>query len=131
MSTLTTKRRKVVAVHSGARDAYQVARALEEAGRLEALVTDLFWPPEAKAATLAASLIPSNLRRQLLARSAPEIPSRRVKPLSTAGLLSLLLEKWKQAPFAWKRSVARWTDGTAREGRRAACHQKRGGAAQL
>lgn len=111
MSTLTTKRRKIVAVHSGARDAYQVARALEEAGRLEALVTDLFWPPPAKAATLAASLIPSNLRRQLLARSAPDIPSQRVKPSSAAGLLTLLLEKWKRAPFAWKRSAARSTDG--------------------
>ena len=32
---------KVVTVHRGARDSYQVARALQEAGLLERLVTDI------------------------------------------------------------------------------------------
>ncbi len=37
---------KAVVVHTGARDAYQVARALDERALLECLVTDLYWPAD-------------------------------------------------------------------------------------
>jgi glycosyltransferase involved in cell wall biosynthesis len=121
--------RNIVTVHSGARDAYQVARALEEAGRLEALVTDLFWPAEASLASFAGALLPASLQQQLLARSAPSLPGSRVKSANMAGLLTLMLEKWKSAPFAWRRATTRWTDD--RLGKAAGRMAARKGAALL
>jgi glycosyltransferase involved in cell wall biosynthesis len=38
-------KKKAVTCHAGARDAYQISVALEQAGLLECLVTDLFLPP--------------------------------------------------------------------------------------
>lgn len=110
MDCVTSYRRKVVTVHSGARDAYQVASALEEDGRLETLITDLFWPVETKRAALASAILPARLVQQLRARSAPSIPASCVRSEIIPGLLTLLLDKWKTAPFAWRRAATRWTD---------------------
>ena len=41
-----SRQAKFVVVHGGARDSYQLAQALSDAGMLEALVTDLFWPAD-------------------------------------------------------------------------------------
>lgn len=100
----------VVVVHSGARDAYQVARALAESGQLETLVTDLFWKAGSKMARRIEQAMPLGFRRQLRARSEPAIPETSVKLCAAAGLLTLLMDKSKRAPVAWKRATARWTD---------------------
>lgn len=102
---------KVVVVHSGARDAYQVARALAEGGRLETLVTDLFWDAGSEISRQIERMLPEAVRRQLRARSEPAIPARAVKQCAAAGLATLLLDKSKRAPSSWKRAMARWTDG--------------------
>jgi glycosyltransferase involved in cell wall biosynthesis len=112
---------KVVVVHSGARDAYQVARALSESGRLDSLVTDLFWSRDSGIARRAEQALPEPLRRQLRARSEAAIPGASVKLCAAAGLLTLLMDNSKHAPVAWKRAMARWTDRRLGEtaGRRA------------
>lgn len=101
---------KVVVVHSGARDSYQVARALKESGRLDCLVTDLFWPSDAPWAERAAGVLPSSIDQQLHARSELALEGRDVKQCVAAGALTLGMDKWKRAPQAWKRSVMRWND---------------------
>ena len=101
---------KVVVVHSGARDSYQVARALKESGRLDCLVTDLFWPSDASWAKRAAKRLPSSIEQQLSARSELALEPRDVKQCLAAGALTLGLDKWKGAPQTWKRSVMRWND---------------------
>ena len=101
---------KVVVVHSGARDAYQVARALAESGRLDTLVTDLFWDAGSGMARRAEQALPEPLRRQLRARSEPAIPATSVRLCAVAGLITLLAGKSKRAPDALKRATARWTD---------------------
>ncbi len=113
---------RVVVVHRGARDAYQVSRALSEAGLLDSLVTDLFWPGDQAWARQLAGALPPSLRRMLLARSEPNLPSSSVRKCSFSGLTSFLLDKLPQAPFAWRRRATRWADaslGTA-AGQRAA-----------
>ncbi len=102
-------RPRAVVVHSGARDGYQVARALENQGLLDALVTDLFWPQDRRWAHMLLALLPAWLRAQLLQRSAP-LSSRRVRALSLRGLATLALDKLPRAPFAWRRSLMRATD---------------------
>jgi glycosyltransferase involved in cell wall biosynthesis len=101
---------KVVVVHSGARDSYQVARALKEGGRLDCLVTDLFWPSDAPWAQRAARYLPSSVEQQLSARSELALEPHDVKQCAAAGALTLGLDKWKRVPQAWKRSVMRWND---------------------
>jgi glycosyltransferase involved in cell wall biosynthesis len=101
---------KVVVVHSGARDSYQVARALDEAGRLDRLVTDLYWYADSASARLAANLLPKSLRKQLESRSEPALHGEAVRQVAGPGLLTLALDKWKRAPLSWRRNVTRWTD---------------------
>jgi glycosyltransferase involved in cell wall biosynthesis len=101
---------KVVVVHSGARDSYQVARALKESGRLNCLVTDIFWPADARWAGRAAKLLPSSVEQQLNARSDLALEGRDVKQCFAAGAFTLGLDKWKRAPQRWKRRVMRWND---------------------
>ncbi len=67
---------RYVAAFLGARDHYQSAVALAEAGKLQALVTDFYTPdPLAR----LAGRMPDRFRRKLRARSHPELPSARVK----------------------------------------------------
>ncbi len=101
---------KAVVVHSGARDAYQVARALEEAGRLECLVTDLYWPADCPWAAHLLRMLPVSLRAQLLQRSEPALRSQHVRALTVRGMLTLLLDKLPKVPFAWRRSKMRRSD---------------------
>lgn len=60
VSAALPTRRKVVLVHGGARDAYQVAQALAEADLLDTLVTDLFWPSDRPWARALAAKLPSS-----------------------------------------------------------------------
>ena len=115
--TSAPARRKAVVVQSGARDAYQVARALAEAGMLEALVTDLFWPADRPWARSLAPRLPGSLRTLLSQRSEPHIPSSRVHLCALRGLATLLLDKLPRVPLSLRRRSTRSTD--ARLGRTA------------
>jgi glycosyltransferase involved in cell wall biosynthesis len=112
---------KAVVVHSGARDAYQVARALDEAGRLECLVTDLYWPADRPWTAHLLRLLPEPFRTQLQQRSEPALCSPHVRPLTGRGLLTLLLDKLPKVPFAWRRGMMRHNDAALGQyaGRRA------------
>src|SRR5271168_1925567 len=72
------QRQKSVVVHSGARDGYQLARALSEAGMLDTLVTDLFWPSDRKWATSLSRILPAGLLSLMKQRSEPHLPSSQV-----------------------------------------------------
>lgn len=103
---------KVVTVHRGARDGYHVALALEEAGLLDTLVTDLYWPPAGVASAAVESLAPRGVTTQLKARSRAGLPWSSVKCCWFSGLASLLLERMRTAPFALRRDATRWCDAT-------------------
>jgi glycosyltransferase involved in cell wall biosynthesis len=105
-------RQKAVVVQSGARDAYQLARALSEADMLEALVTDLFWPSDRPWAELLASYLPTGLRTMLLQRSEPMLPSRKVRLCTFTGLATLILDKLPRVPLSFRRRVTRYSDAT-------------------
>lgn len=66
-------------VHKGARDGYQVALALEEAGALDALVTDWYSPLDRGWADGLARLAPAGVRGALARRYRPGLPSARVR----------------------------------------------------
>lgn len=104
--------RRVVVVHRGARDAYQTAAALAQAGLLERLVTDLYWPADRPLASRLAAAAPAPLKRMLRMRNHPALPGRLVHTAPLSGLASFLLEKLKPVPFSWRRSAIRATDRT-------------------
>ncbi|HEX8694173.1 MAG TPA: glycosyltransferase family 4 protein [Longimicrobium sp.] len=68
-----------VVVQAGARDAYQVPLALEEAGLLEALVTDWYSPLDRAWFRALAHLLPGGARARLGRRFRDGVPSRRVE----------------------------------------------------
>lgn len=109
--------RKAVVVQSGARDAYQVARALADAGMLEALVTDLFWPADRSWAQSLGRRLPPAICAMLSQRSESSLPSSRVRLCALYGLSALLLDKLPGAPLSLRLRVTRWTD--AKLGRKA------------
>jgi glycosyltransferase involved in cell wall biosynthesis len=101
---------KAVVVHRGARDAYQVSQALAEAGLLESLVTDLYWPGDRRLVRTLTSLLPAPLRRMLLARYAPGLPSLLVRQCFPAGPVSFLLDKLPGVGPSRRQQAQRWTD---------------------
>ncbi len=112
MTPKTNSARRVVVVHRGARDAYQVAAALAGAGLLERLVTDLYWPGDRLWAARLAAALPGSVRSLPSARYHQQLPSALVRQSPASGLMSFLLEKVKAAPFAWRRNAIRSTDAT-------------------
>jgi glycosyltransferase involved in cell wall biosynthesis len=87
-----------------------LALALSEAGLLDALVTDLFWPRDRSwAARLAARLSPG-WREMLERRSVLGLPSSQVRSSLVVGFGSLVFEKLKRLPFAIRRRVNRAAD---------------------
>ena len=103
-------RQRAVVVQSGARDAYQLALALDEAGLLEALVTDLFWPADRAWARALARLLPARLRALLTQRSEPRLASARVRQMPGTGLHTLLLDRLPRASAAARRRQTRASD---------------------
>ena len=103
---------RMVVVQSGARDAYQLALALEEAGMLECLVTDLFWPSRRPFAQVLARSLPAGVRGLLAQRSEPRLPASRVQLCALTGLGTLLLDKLPQAPLSLRRRMTRLADRT-------------------
>jgi glycosyltransferase involved in cell wall biosynthesis len=113
---------RAVVVHGGARDSYQLALALSEAGLLDSLVTDLFWPADRAWANMVAGILPPSLRALLLQRSCCGLPFEEVRLCLLTGLRCLLLEKMPRLPFALRRRSIRVADATLGRtaGRRAA-----------
>ncbi len=101
---------KAVVVHSGARDRYQVALALSQAGQLQCLVTDFFWSEEAGLGKLLARLLPGSVLRVLRQRSAPGLPPSQVKSCLRAALGGFLLDKAQSVPFSIRRWMTRKAD---------------------
>lgn len=101
---------RLILVQSGARDAYQVALALAEAGMLETLVTDLFWPADRAWARWIARSLPSRLQQLLRQRSEPRLPSSTVHLCAASGALTLLLDKLRRTPLSLRRSTMRYAD---------------------
>ncbi len=97
---------RAVVVHRGARDAYQVARALADTGQLDRLVTDLYWPAD----RAWSRFVPGKLQALFSSRHAPGLPSTSVHSCWFSGLLSLACEKLAILPFPWQRSAMRWSD---------------------
>jgi len=111
----TLRSGKVVVVHSGARDRYQVALALSKAGMLEYLVTDFFWSEETTWGRLLAAWMPKRVLAVLRQRSAPGLPKSQVKTCLSAGIGGFLLDKARFVPFNARRWLTRKAD--ARLGR--------------
>ena len=104
--------RKAVVVHGGARDSYQLALALSEAGSLESLVTDLFWPTDLPWAKRLESRLSPTLREMVLRRSATGLPVAQVTQCAVVGLRGLLLDKLPRVPFSVRRRSNRAADAT-------------------
>lgn len=120
---------KVVVVHNGARDRYQVALALSKAGLLECLVTDFFWSEETMCGRILAAWLPKRVLAVLRQRSAPGLPKSQVKTCLIAGIGSFLLDKARFVPFNTRRWLTRNAD--ARLGRLAGNTAARRGAELL
>lgn len=120
---------KFVVVHSGARDAYQVARAFSEARLLEALVTDLFWPADRGWAKVLERILPPKLQSLLRQRGEPHVPAQEVRSSPGIGLSTLVCDKVPKVPRWVRRFVTRYAD--ARIGRRAGEIAARNGAGLL
>lgn len=100
---------RVVVAHRSARDNYETARAMEEAGLLETLVTDLYWPGDRLDRVGLGHLIPDSARRSLSRRSNAGLPSAKTTSCGVSGLLSLAFEK-APVPFPWRQRAVRWAD---------------------
>ena len=103
-------RARFVVVHGGARDNYELAAALEQHGRLEMLVTDLFWPANSRWAKLLWPLLPAGARGLVRQRSKAELSPQHVKQTFLSGFAAHVIDRLPGIPFAWKRTVRRWSD---------------------
>ena len=121
--------RKVVVVHSGARDRYQVALGLSKAGLLQCLVTDFFWSEETPLRQWLARKLPARVVSMLRKRSAPGLHPSQVKTVLSAGIAGFLLDKAKPAPYSLRRWFTRRADDTL--GRLAGRTARRSGAGLL
>lgn len=119
---------KVVTIHRGARDFYQVSRALAESGLLRKLVTDLYWPADRRWAAASQRMLPARIRQGMARRNSTSLPSELVECCYTGGLFAFALEKLP-LPFRWRRSAIRSCDHLL--GRRAAEIAERNGDALL
>lgn len=103
---------RFVVVHGGARDAYQLARALSDADMLEVLVTDLFWPADRRWAESLRRVLPTSLHSLLLQRSERELPFSRIHLCAAVGLATLICDKMAKVPKSIRRRVTRYADAT-------------------
>ncbi len=116
----------LVLVHGGARDGYQVARALSEADLLERLVTDFAWLPHRTWMKWAEPLLPAPILSQLRRRSLNDVPALRVENHAGAALRSILLDRVRHLPFSWRQQSIRSADrilglAAARRANRSGC----------
>ncbi len=106
----TNPHMKFTLVHGGARDGYQVARALAEADLLDTLVTDLMWSRDRAWMRFAEHLMPEGLVRQLRRRSLGAFPFSRFHNHYRAALQAILLDRVPQISFRLRQSAIRSSD---------------------
>ncbi len=104
--------RRAVVVHAGARDAYQVALALQEAGLLETLVTDLFWPDNFPLLDRLLLQLSPRVYKLLHQRGKAGLSSNRVHLCLRDGLRTLLLDKLPNVSLDRRRRATRDADAT-------------------
>jgi glycosyltransferase involved in cell wall biosynthesis len=102
--------RKAVVVHGGARDSYQRALALQQAGLLEVLVTDLYWPADRGWAQAVAKRLSPAWRELVLRRNVAGLPGMAVNQRLFGGLRALVLDRLPRIPFALRRQSIRAGD---------------------
>ena len=120
---------QAVVVHRGARDSYQVALAMAEAGRLERLVTDIYWASDSPAARVLHAWGGAKAAKLIGAHAFSPVNGRLVDTCPVSGWSSFLLDKLPRAPFALRSWATRWTDRTL--GHRAGQIARHTGAALL
>ncbi|WP_419806305.1 glycosyltransferase family 4 protein [Terriglobus sp.] len=101
---------RVVVVHGGARDNYQLALALQEHGMLEAFVTDLFWPQDAAWARLLERTLPERVKTLLRQRSQVGLPAVRIQQTAMSGFLAHIADRLSVLPFSTRRAIRRLSD---------------------
>jgi glycosyltransferase involved in cell wall biosynthesis len=101
---------RIVAVHRGARDGYHVARALSEAGLLETLVTDVYWPADRQWARGIETIVGGKTSNALRCRNAERLPSKKVTCCWLSGLGSMAASKSRAVRFDIQREATRWCD---------------------
>ena len=95
-----------------------MARALQEAGLLEKLVTDIYWPADRGSARRIEGGMPVlRILRLSACRNAAGVPADAVKSCWLSGMSSLMANKAPWLPFQWEREAVRWCDRSL--GRRA------------
>ena len=120
---------KVVVVHRGARDGYQVAAAMAEAGILERLVTDLYWPGQSSVAGEIERLLGTRAGSLLNARTNRLVPAKLVDSNRLSAWYSFLCDKFPPTPFQMRARATRAADRAL--GQRAGEIARKGGAAIL
>lgn len=108
----------VVVVHRSARDKYQVAQGLEEAGLLNCLVTDFYWPKQEWWANTVTRFAPRHMSSVLLNRQNDAIAHSKSRLCAWSGIASVALNRLPKIPFSWRARSVRWSDHCL--GRRAA-----------
>ena len=101
---------KFTLVHGGARDGYQVARALSEGNLLDTLITDLMWSRDRGWMRRLEPLLPASLLSQLQRRSITSFPFNRFRNHYGAALRSILLDRAPRLPFRFRQSAIRSSD---------------------
>jgi glycosyltransferase involved in cell wall biosynthesis len=103
--------RPLVLVHGGARDGYHVARALLQAGLLEAFVTDYMWAePQTRLGKAVVKILPARLRNLLRKRSHDTLAEASICNHYFAAARSILLDHVPQLPFSLRRAAIRSSD---------------------
>lgn len=101
---------KVVVVHRGARDSYQAALALSEAGQLERLVTDIYWREDSRLAACIGKAFGPRAAKILGAHRDSPLEASRVEAFQLSSLCSFALDKFPYSPFPLRARATRWTD---------------------
>lgn len=85
---------------------------MAEAGLLDSLITDLYWPQDRSWASYFQSLSPSSVRSLLNARCDNHLPSNLVRPCWWSGAAAFGISKFRFMPFALQRKAIRWSDSS-------------------
>lgn len=102
---------------------------MADAGKLERLVTDIYWRPDSLAGRSLQGLLGSCTAKLLGAHAHAPVPSSLVTTCSASGWGSHVLDKIPYVPFSLRAQAARATDRTL--GRTAGLLARRTGAALL
>ncbi len=83
---------------------------MANAGKLERLVTDIYWRPDSPLTRSVERLLGARAGKLLGAHARSPLASSSVATCAGSGWPSFLLDKLPRAPFAWRSRATRWTD---------------------